>query len=250
MKKEVTRILARWDLAKVIAGRRLHNVENGRLTEYANSNYVDYTARAFALFGLETQSPYDIGTAEMGTDRQMRLLNRVADLGPIATEPHVLEELELGHSEASRLIAELLFTAQLGAAEATGKLFCVSEAPLDRAPWFTYQGFRLGKDPEPWTVDTKLHSPAYQAEAARAAVRLISTKGAFAWAAVRPHPYSSKLLATVRADARIPDLGFASGIYAATGKPTRNYSDTNTNAVILESIAYVLSEGRPALKPL
>lgn len=247
MEKEVARIVARWDLAKVTAGRRLHNVANGHLTEYSNSNYVDYAARGFALFGFETQSPYEVGTAETGTDRQMRLLSRASELGPVATEPHVLEELELGYSEASRLIARLLFTAQFSAFQATGKLFCVSETALDREPWFSYQGFRLGAKGDPWTVDSTLGSTEYQTEASRAAIRLVNTKAAYAWAAVRPHPYSHKLLAAVRTSARIPDLGFAAGIYVESGTPTKNLTDTNTNAVILESIAYMLSGRRPML---
>ncbi len=35
-----------------------------------------------------------------------------------------------------------------------------------------------------------------------------------------------------------PGLGFASGIYAATGQPTSEYSDVNTNGIILEAVAY------------
>jgi hypothetical protein len=146
------------------------------------------------------------------------------------------------------LISRLLFTAQASAHQATGRLFCVSEAPLDRDPWFSYQGFQLGVKTDPWIVDARSDAAAYQTEEFREAVRLISSKGAYAWAAVRPHAYSRKLLAAVREAARIPDFGFATGIYVGSGRPTQNYSDTNTNAVILESIAYMLTGRKPALQ--
>jgi hypothetical protein len=49
------------------------------------------------------------------------------------------------------------------------------------------------------------------------------------------------LLAYVRDKAKTT-IGFASGIYSKTGKPTANYSDINTNGIILQSIAAILAE--------
>ncbi|MGT2464437.1 DUF3131 domain-containing protein [Mesorhizobium atlanticum] len=40
-------------------------------------------------------------------------------------------------------------------------------------------------------------------------------------------------------------LGFASGIYSATGKPTAGYSDLNTNGMILEAVAFMLNGQKP-----
>lgn len=249
MREEVDRIVRRWDLEKTIVNRRLHHIEQGRLKEYFLSNYVGYAARGFALWGLETEWPYAVRDGEVGTDWDMRVLTQAAARDAIRTEPHVLEELELGYSDAARLIARVLFMAQASAHQATGKLFCVSEVPLDSPPWFAYQGFKLAAEGDPWTVDTVENAPEYRSESFRTAFSMVSTKGAFAWAAVHPHPYSQMLLRYVRERGRVPDLGFASGIHMATGEPTWNYSDTNTNAVILQSIAYILSGRQPALRP-
>ena len=89
----------------------------------------------------------------------------------------------------------------------------------------------------------------YQTPAFRAAARMVSTKSAYAWAALTPHPYAQALLGLVRSKARIQDLGFASGIYAETGLATAGYSDSNTNGVVLEAIAYLLAGRKPALTP-
>jgi len=248
MRDEVDRIVRRWDLQKTIVNRRLHHIEHGQLIEYFLSNYVGYAALGFALWGLETESPYAVPAGEVGTDWEMRVLTHAADRDAIRTEPHVLEELEIGYSDAARLIARVLFMAQASAHEATGKLFCVSEVPLDTEPWFAYEGFKLGAESDPWTVDTVEDLREYRSERFRTTYSMVSTKGAFAWAAVHPHPYSQTLLTYVRERGRFPDLGFASGIYVQTGKPTPNYSDSNTNAVILEAIAYILSGRQPALR--
>ena len=77
---------------------------------------------------------------------------------------------------------------------------------------------------------------------------MVSSKGAFLWSAVRPQAYSRLLLSYVRARARTTDLGYASGIFSATGEPTANYSDINTNGIILSAIAYILGGRRPLLE--
>ena len=245
---EVAAMVARWDLAKVIGNRRLHDLDSGHLREYAKSNYVDYAVRGFRLWGFETDSPYDLDTAETGTDRQMRLLSRAAELGPIQTEPHLLEAIELGHSETSALVAEMLFAAQRAAYQATGRLFCVSELPLDREPWFSYQGFKLDAKTDPWTVQSLDQESNFTTDDFREGVAAVSTKAAYAWAATRPHPYSQALLSYVRSKAVVPGLGFSSGIYMASGEQMAGYTDSNTNGVILQAIAYILTGRKPLLK--
>ncbi len=176
----------------------------------------------------------------------MQLIDEVAARGFVGTEPHVLEEVELGYSETARLMADLLYTAEAREYARTGKLVCVSEGPLNRAPWFTYQGYQLDAEGDAaWVVKTKEDLPEYHTPDFRRSVALISTKAAFLWAAARPEPYSRTLLAYVRGRARTATLGYASGIFAATGLPTANYSDVNTNGIILEAIAYRLGGRMP-----
>ena len=55
---------------------------------------------------------------------------------------------------------------------------------------------------------------------------------------MRPQAYSQLLIDYIRQNARFEDLGFASGVFTATGLVTANYSDVNTNGIILEALAY------------
>jgi len=247
MDKEVSGIVGRWNLDRIILDRRLQNVEKGRFNEYFGSNYVEYGARSYGLWGLETENPYEAALKATGTDRDMRLLYRASELGPISTEPHVLEEIEIGYSEASRLIAKVLYAAQVSAYEASGRFYCISEISIGREPWFLYPGFELGAERDPWIIETLSADPQNASSAFRASSGVVSTKGAFMWAAVRPAPYSRKLLALVREKARIRDFGFASAIPMQADEPVDAYSDSNTNGIILEAIAYVLRGRRPLL---
>lgn len=246
LEKDVAAVLTRWDLAATISQRRLHDIDDGRWKTYFRSNYAHYAARGFALWGMEVDTPYAPEPEDEATDRRMRILGRVADIGSVGTEPHTLEAMEFGASEASGLIADLLFAAQADEYRRTGRFVCVSESSIDRAPWFVYQGLEIDAEDDPWTLETMVQRSRYRAPALRRAIEVVNCKGAYLWNAVRPHPYAGRLVGHVRERGRVPGLGFASGIYAATGRPTANYSDVNTNGIILEAIAYVLN-GRKTL---
>jgi hypothetical protein len=45
----------------------------------------------------------------------------------------------------------------------------------------------------------------------------------------------------VRKHGRTP-IGFASSIYARNDQPTKNYTDINTNGVVLQAIAHMLRD--------
>ena len=75
--------------------------------------------------------------------------------------------------------------------------------------------------------------------------RMLSTKAAFLWDAVRPGELSHKLLERAVRDTALPNLGFAVGIYKSTDQPTFGYSGMNTNGIILEAIAYAMRGGKP-----
>lgn len=244
--KEVAQVVARWDLAATVYERRLHDIDDGAWRTYFRSNYAHYAARGFALWGMEVDTPYAPEPEDVATDRRMRILGRVADIGAVGAEPHTLEAMELGASEAAQVISDVLFTAQADEYHKTGRFVCVSESSIDRAPWFVYQGFDVEGGEDPWTLEAMADRARYETPAMRRALEVVNCKGAYLWKAVRPNAYSDRLVSHVREKGRIPDLGFASGIYAATGQPTANYSDVNTNGIILEAVAYVLN-GRKTL---
>jgi hypothetical protein len=66
-----------------------------------------------------------------------------------------------------------------------------------------------------------------------------STKAAFLWAAYQPGPFTRKLLNFARENAR-DKIGFMSGINIKMQRPMAQYTDLNTNAIILQAIAHAL----------
>lgn len=238
--------VAGWDLAATLDGDGLRSVSQGRLQPLGLSHCAQYAARAFTLWGIAARSPHDPRPGDSQTDARMRLLYEVARIGPLGAEPLLLEGIELGFSAPSAYLADVLFAAQQRSFATDGKLRCVSEGPMNRAPWFTYQGLRVDGGGDPWDVVSIDDAPAYQTPRFRAAAQSVSTKAAFLWAALRPGNYSARLLDHVRKTARASRIGYASGVYVATGAAMTNYADINTNAVILQAIAYSLRGGAPA----
>ena len=143
----------------------------------------------------------------------------------------------MGYSAPARTLADVLYTQQMAEFEASGNLVCVSEGPLDREPWFSYQGYKLGDD-DPWKVNIINSTARFQTAGFRRAVAMVSSKSAYLWSAMRPQAYSQLLVDYIRQNARSEDLGFASGVFTATGLATKNYSDINTNGIILEALTY------------
>ncbi|MDP4031409.1 MAG: DUF3131 domain-containing protein [Pseudorhodobacter sp.] len=237
--------VAKWDLDGTLHDGRLTSVTRGRFVPSYHSHCTHYATRAFRHWGIEAASPYDAMQGSSVTDARMRLLYEVARIGAFGAEPLLLEAVELGLSEPSAYLADVLFTAQARHFATTGNLMCVSEGPMDHLPWFTYQGFRVNSETESWDVQAINPAPEYKSDSFRKSARIISTKAAFLWAAVRPGPYSSLLLAHVRQNARASEAGYSAGIYAATGRAMTNYSDVNTNGVILQAIAYVMRGSVP-----
>jgi hypothetical protein len=180
-----------------------------------------------------------VGDSE--ADARMGLLYGADAFGPMGAEPLLLEAVELGFSRPAYYLAKVLFGAQMAAHQQTGGMFCVSEGPLPDEPWFAYQGLDLSDPAQPWKVSATAQSPQYHSEEFRKENLMTSTKAAFLWAACHPHPYSRKLLEYVRSRARRPAGGFSVGVYMESGLATENYTDVNTNGVILQCVARLLS---------
>ena len=243
----IPELIANWDLDQTILDGQLRGIQNGRFISVQDSAYAHYAARGFKLWGFDVTSPHETSDTQWDLDTELRALTFMAHNGPISSEPHVLEEVELGYSNAARTAADVLYTAQLAEHEKTGELVCVSEGPLNREPWFTYQVFQIGDEEDPWKVKTIGNLARYQTAGFQRAVEMVSSKAAFLWLAARPQGYSQVLADHIRETARFDDLGFASGVFTSTGLPTANYSDINTNGVILQSIAYIMRGRKPLL---
>ena len=234
-------LVASWDLAAATTDGVPHSYDGRIFYPLPPTHCTNYVARTLALWGITAISQYDTYyQGETETDRQMYLLETIAETGALGAEPLLLEGLELGFDAPTGYLRDVLLAAQIAETAASGNLIAPSESPLDRAPWFSYQGLRVDYDgPTRWDVTMISDDARYQTDEYRVENRVIPTKAAFLWAATHPHPYSGRLLAYARAHGRLP-TGFASAIYTATDTPTVDYGDVNTNGIILEAIAALL----------
>lgn len=232
--------VARWDLAGVVAQGHVHSVVDGRRVDRFRSHCAHYTARAFREHGIEAASPYEVAGTAGTTDHDMRLLLQLAGLGPLGAEPLLLEAVEQGLSGPSRVLADILFAAQRQEHERSGTLVCMSEAPLNVEPWFTYQGLNVASSEQRWVANVASGEARFNTPAFRRDTMLVNTKAAYLWAATHPSSYATLLTRHVRERARLDGIGFAPGVYAATGLGMSGYADVNTNGIVLQAIAYIL----------
>ena len=198
------------------------------------------------MWGEEIKPVFDTAHPDRNMDEAVLALAEIQRRGRIATEPHVTEEIELGGSPHGRLMADILYAAQLKRYRETGIVTCVSESAMAGPPYFTYQGYQLTEAGGNFTVDTMKTSAPDKAAKLADSLRLVSAKGAYLWHASRPGDYSTTLVDLIRDQARMPGMGFSSGISEKTGKAIR-VSDVNTNGIILESVAYILGGRKPLL---
>ncbi len=237
--RRIDDLVAGWDLDKILIDGELHSVTDGQLGAITASHCAHYAARGFRLWGHAPRSPYEVFERASVTDDRMRLLHRANAIGVIGAEPLLLEGCDLGLSPESSYLADVLLAAQIAATARTGLLYGVSETPLDRPPWFSYQGLVLDRLRDEWRVvgigaEEGLNTPAFQRENL-----VLSCKAAYLWAAIRPHEYSDRLVDFVRQNGT-SKTGFVSGIYMTPQRPMTNYTDLNTNAIILQAIARIL----------
>jgi hypothetical protein len=235
----IDKIVAAWDFAKVIQNRRLHSVKSGALVDDFNSNYTEYAASGFRAWGHDVASPFESLTRTDTADERMALLYTVARIGPIGAEPSLLELIDSGPSPTADYLADVLFAAQADVFDRTGQLIYPSESPIDRPPWFAFQGYSVDAGDDPWTIKFDREDAEFQTAAFRQATRANSPKAAYLWQALRPGEISARMVAKSRALARA-QVGFLSAIYLQGEAPTLNYSDLNTNSVILQAIAHMV----------
>ncbi|MEP2983733.1 MAG: DUF3131 domain-containing protein [Sulfitobacter sp.] len=231
--------VARWDLEDIVEDGIIYSVEDGVFETTFKSHCAHYAAWAFRTWGIEAKSPYEVFQGQSPSDGQMALLEVCGRIGPLGAEPLLMEALEFGMSPESAYIADVLFAAQLEEYAKTGNLVGVSETPINSPPWFIYQGLQLDAPGRVWATDTVAGLEAHRTKAFRDQHLSVSSKAAYLWAAYKDHPFCDRLLSLVREKAKTP-YGFASSINQRTGEPSSTYSDINTNAVILQSIAAML----------
>jgi hypothetical protein len=235
----IVRVLARWDLCPLARDGELYGVHRDadgtlRPLQEGRLGYEQYAAKALALVGVEAPRArsYRAHLAEttvlgVKVPHDARDRRRFGAVDALVTEPWALDALEFGADPAAAPLAARVFEVQKRRWEETGIPTALSEDHVDRAPWFVYDAILA--DGAPWrTVDPEGEEVA--------GLRGLSTKAAFALAALHPDdPYAAVLLRGA-AGARDPDRGWLAGVYER-GAPNRALS-ANTNGVVLESVLY------------
>jgi hypothetical protein len=235
-KVEVQKLVSNWDLNGVILEGNINSIISKKFQTAANSQYSHYSVLGLRAWKLEAKSPYENLRDLQSTDQKISFIDLLSKLGPFGTEPMLLEVLDHGFGPSTSFMIDLMFSALIEEYQKSGRLLCPSETPLDRSPWFAYHGLQIDDDRKPWRISALKDG---QANDVANDLMAISTKSAFLWASVLDHPHAEKLLFTVRSKAR-DKIGFASSIYVENGLATKDYSDINTNGIILQAISHMI----------
>jgi len=240
---EVRALLSSWKMEEAVAdgmlvgamepesegsGEDFIYVQEGRL------GYEEYAAKGFSNLGLDV-------TEAMLYNDYLRFEEVLAtevprDIRPpagdhpnlVLSEPYVLDGLEFGWDRWSAELAYRVYSAQEARFNATGMLTAVTEDHIDRDPYFVYN--TVTTDDTLWAAVTPTGGNADD-------FRALSTKAAFGWHALYRTPYTEKLVSAV-SDLYDPEKGWYAGRYEKTGEPNKAVT-CNTNAVVLESLAFI-----------
>jgi hypothetical protein len=234
------RAIARWNTAQLAQGGQLwgmqagdggapHAVQEGRL------GYEQYAARTLGLMGLDVEvaaNPMvnlqlvDIEGIAVPADRREPRTHGAQN--HVVSEPWILQGLEFGWTRASREIAWRVYRAQEERFRKTGIQTAATEDHVDQAPYFVYNSLYNGG--KRWVAVSEKGEELPQ-------LRTLSTKAAFGWHVLLRTPYTTQLVQSV-AGLSDPARGWYAGQYEAGGKPNQSVN-ANTNAVVLESLAYL-----------
>jgi len=228
-----TRLLARNGAlfgSRVTADGRTELLQEGRL------GYEQYAAKTLELMGLDATSAGSytefltyVNVYDVAVPRDSRDPGQFGGArNYVVSEPYVLDGLEFGWDRNSREFAWRVYEAQRQRFERTGVLTAVSEDHLDRPPYFAYN--TVYSDGKRWHTLTDTGADA-------AAFRTLSVKSAFGWHALYRSTYTSRLIREVE-NLHEPARGWYAGRYEEGRQPNKAFS-ANTNAVVLESLAYI-----------
>jgi Protein of unknown function (DUF3131) len=247
LRPQIERIVARWPIAQLEKDGWIYGVgrdQSGKLQRFqeGRSGYEQYAAYVLQLWGINaTQALNNPDIDQIEVEGYTLEIDRrnLANSGAsnyLTNDPYLLLAMEVGLPTALQPQMDNLLAVQAKRFERTGILTAVNEDSLDRFPYFLYYNvYANGQIWEPITVRGKPYPH----------LRFLSTKAAFAWAAIKPdQPYPKALRQAVQNLGDI-DRGYYSGRYE-----NRRYGDNrainiNTNAIILESLLYRARQGQP-----
>ncbi|MCA1992853.1 MAG: DUF3131 domain-containing protein, partial [Coleofasciculus sp. S288] len=243
----INRIVEGWELSKLVqdgwlyggipgSNGQIRTVQEGRL------GYEQYAAYSLQLWGIEAENALynppvqtiEVDGIPLQVDR--RNLENSNATNYLTNDPYLLWGLELGWNDAVKPQVLNLLQVQAQRFERTQILTAVNEDSLDRPPYFLY--YSVYANGQPWNA-TNSQGKAYPQ------LRFLSTKAAFAWAALMPNDsYTSTLREAVQ-NLADRDRGYFSGRYENSQLGVNDLLNVNTNAVILESLLYQARDRQP-----
>ncbi|WP_194724501.1 DUF3131 domain-containing protein [Noviherbaspirillum malthae] len=234
------RVIARWQLARmtrdgVLVG--MHGNGNGKLEllQEGRLGYEQYAAKAAALLGTDAVEALDYKAQLRFADvygikvpHDRRDAQTSGGHNYVVSEPYLLDGLEFGGDRISREFAWRVYRAQEQRFRETGKLTAVTEDHVDQAPYFVYN--TVYSNGKAWNALTEKGEDASR-------LRSLSVKAAFGWHALYRSDYTGKLVQEV-GSLFDPVRGWYAGKYEEGGAINKAVT-ANTNAVVLESLAYI-----------
>ncbi|MCH9671574.1 MAG: DUF3131 domain-containing protein, partial [Gammaproteobacteria bacterium] len=232
-------IVASWDFDAMLRdgtmyGTQVNEQGETELVQEGRLGYEEYAAKSLVLMGMDASQALEyfdnvlfieIFGEKIATDS--RDPERFQAHNYIVSEPYVLDGIEFGWDQTSKELAARVFKVQRLRYEDSGVLTAVSEDNIDQAPWFVYN--TVFTDGKTWNAITDTGEDA-------SAFRTLSTKAALGWHVLFDTEYTKELADAVM-PLQDPKKGWYSGRYEASGKPNKALT-ANTNAVVLESLAY------------
>lgn len=207
--KGIPDLVASWDFAAVLRGRRLHSRREGKLIDDYSSNYALYVRpRGCGFGGMMCSSPMDevagLGWPLTRRNGCLHSPARSVFLGP--SQPFcTCWKWTACRRSSFWPIAWMASSAAL--LPGPGYRQPPPNSPLDRSPWFTYQGFDLRRPTDPWRVEFAAFATDATWQDKLDGLKATSTKAAYLWLALRPNAQSRALVRSMRSLAR-HDLGF------------------------------------------
>jgi len=235
----VEKIIGRWSIKSMLRDGKLYGAVldaegNIAISQEGRIGYEEYAAKALIAAGYDAFEAWrtddnieyhDVDGVMVPSDDRAASTHGAQVYS--TSEPYVMDGLEFGFDARSRALSEQLYLAQEARYQNTGILTAVSEGHVNKKPSFVYSTvFGNGR---PWAVLTDKGE-------LRNDLRFLTTKTAFGYDALYGTPYTRKMLEFVVA-LNDPKGGWLEGYYEST-KAVNDIETANTNALILESIAY------------
>ena len=204
--------------------------------------YEEYAARAFQLWGFETNQSAVGGSYQTATVDGVEVpIQRSRPGGNPTIKPYVVSDpfllygLEFGFDPQMRSLVEPILKAQAERYRKTGILTAAATTLLDRKPFIIHS--TVISHGEPWATLGGDGTTATDD-------RVVSTAVAFAYHALFPNDAYALQLWQKTADLYDATKGYPEGFLEKTGKPVTGFG-SGTNSLILQALLYSATQRQP-----